>query len=180
MQDDGVRRRGTNVTKTSSRFALVLLVASVFWGGLEQKAKAAINIITAKIEAGSIRISGRATKGSAQIYWQESDTGEKTDRNGKFNFYTTDVPQTCVGQLRVGDELREVVISNCGPAGPRGPQGQAGPPGPKGERGDPGPQGPKGDAGPPGPKGEQGEPGPKGDKGDRGEPGPAGPPGNKG
>lgn len=135
------------MTETTSRFAVVLVVAFVFLGGLERNAEAAINIITAKVEAGSIKISGRASKGNAQIYWEGSDTGERTDRNGRFKFYTTDLPQKCVGQLRVGEAVRQVVISNCGPVGPKGERGEAGPAGLKGERGEPGPAESKSDKG---------------------------------
>jgi hypothetical protein len=155
-----------------------VLLASVFYLVLPTAlVSAAINIIRAEVKAGSIEITGRATKGSAGIAWQGADTGKKTDRNGRFKFVTTDLPPTCVGELKIGNEVRKVVISNCGPVGPKGDRGEAGPPGPKGEkgdRGDPGAGGAKGD------KGDRGEPGPPGPKGDRGEAGPPGPPGPQG
>ena len=168
------------------RTSQILLALLVSWACLGQNAEAAINIITAEVQAGSVKISGRATKGSASIYWQGSDTSNKTDRNGKFKLFTTDLPQTCVGELRVGEETRQVVISNCGPAGPKGERGEAGPPGPKGEKGDKGergevgPLGPKGGKADKGERGEAGPPGLKGEKGDKGERGEAGLPGPKG
>ncbi len=163
-----------------TRFTLSLLLTLGAFVCVVKGASAAINIIRAEVKAGSIEISGRATKGSANIYWQGIDTGSKTSQNGKFKIFTTELPPTCVGELKVSEETRKVVISNCGPVGPKGERGEAGPHGPSGEKGETGEKGERGEVGPLGPRGEKGEmgdqgkagpPGPKGDKGDKGESG---------
>jgi len=148
------------VAGLGTRFTLSLLLTLGAFVCVVKGASAAINIIRAEVKAGSIEISGRATKGSANIYWQGIDTGSKTSQNGKFKIFTTELPPTCVGELKVSEETRKVVISNCGPAGPKGERGEAGPHGLRGERGE---NGERGEAGPPGPKGDKGEKGNKGE-----------------
>ncbi len=153
------------MARLGTRFTLSLLLTLGAFVCVVKEASAAINIIRAEIKAGSIEISGRATKGSANIYWQGIDTGSKTSQNGKFKIFTTELPPKCVGELKVSEETRKVVISNCGPVGPKGERGEAGPPGPRGERGE---MGERGAAGPPGPKGDKGEKGNKGESGVKG------------
>jgi hypothetical protein len=159
---------GANVAGLGTRFTLFLLLTFGAYVCAVKGASAAINVIRAEVKAGSIEISGRATKGSANIYWQGIDTGSKTSQNGKFKIFTTELPPTCVGELKVSEETRMVVISNCGPVGPKGDRGEAGPIGPRGEKGDRGEAGP---IGPRGEKGDRGEAGPPGSKGDKGESG---------
>lgn len=162
---------GADVAGMRLRFSLVASAALVAGAGLAQPAAADINISTARVKDGSILITGRATGRYETVSWQGADTGVKTNRYGRFRFVTTDLPPSCVGDLKIGQEERKVVIGNCGPVGPKGEkgdegdkgaQGPAGAPGPKGEKGD---KGERGDAGTPGPKGDKGDKGDKGEKG---------------
>lgn len=141
-----------------------------------------ITVYDARIEAGDLRISGIVRKSGLVVVLDE-DISVIADKAGRFSFRLPYMPQNCVATLKVGDDEREVVVANCGPAGQPGPAGQAGPAGPVGETGPQGMAGlpgPQGIPGPQGMMGSKGEDGLNGDQGPRGEPGPKGEAGPRG
>lgn len=150
-----------------------------------------ITVSDARIEAGDLRISGLVRKSGIAVVLDD-DISVVSDRRGRFSFRLPYMPSNCVATLKAGEDEREAVVANCGPAGqpgpagqtgaagergPIGPQGDAGPPGPQGKVGPKGEDGLNGDQGPRGEPGAKGDPGPRGDDGPRGATGPSGPPG---
>jgi hypothetical protein len=167
------------------------LAAAIVWAGAAQ---AEIRIDEARIAAGELRISGRATARNAQVTLDD-DIATTSDRQGRFSFRVAYRPEGCTAVIRAGEEAREIVVADCAPAGPQGPPGATGPAGPVGaagergpvgERGPPGERGVPGERGAPGERGPAGERGPPGERGAAGErgadgaPGPVGPPGPPG
>src|SRR5688572_1620258 len=125
-----------------------------------------ITAISAQLDAGELRISGR-------------------------NFSLTPLPRVLVGtegsgfiELAVNSATSDLIIATLDPLTPPATYAvivhfgarvgvvafaaAIGAQGPKGDPGDPGERGPSGEQGPPG---DQGEPGPPGERGERGEPG---------
>lgn len=153
-----------------------------------------ITIYDARIEAGDLRISGVVRKSGIAVVLDD-DISVLADKRGRFSFRLPYMPSNCVATLKAGEDEREAVVANCGPAGqpgqagqpgtigergPAGSQGMAGPPGPQGKIGPKGEDGLNGDQGPRGEQGLKGDPGPRGDDGPRGATGPSGPPGMAG
>ncbi|MCJ2033936.1 collagen-like protein [Methylobacterium sp. J-068] len=132
-----------------------------------------IQVYDARFENGDLRISGSVRKGGTVVVLDE-DISIIADSRGRFVFRLPYVPTNCIATLKAGEDEREAVIANCGPAGQPGPKGETG------GKGETGPAGPQGVAGPPGPQGPKGEPGAKGEPGDKGEPGAKGETGPKG
>jgi hypothetical protein len=136
-------------------FAVVLAAVST-------PAVAEIRIRDALIEGGSLIIRGRADPHATVVL---DDTHMVTaGRLGGFRFQVEYLPTSCIGTLRMGNQVRRVVIANCGPRGEPGPKGDIGPRGPAGPTG---PGGPPGSAGAAGPRGDTGPPGPPGPAGER-------------
>jgi hypothetical protein len=144
-----------------------------------------IQVYDARFENGDLRISGSVRKPGTVVVLDE-DISIIADSRGRFVFRLPYVPTNCIATLKAGEDEREAVIANCGPAGQPGPKGETGQKGETGDKGETGPAGPQGVAGLPGPQGPKGEPGmkgeagPKGELGAKGEPGPKGDTGSKG
>ncbi len=111
-------------------------------------ALAQIRIDEARIVAGDLRVSGRAKPNTVITFDERHET--RSTSGGFFTFRLQYLPSDCVGTLKAGEESRDVVIPNCGPAGTAGAAGPAGP------KGDAGPQGIAGAVGPAGPSGSAG------------------------
>lgn len=144
-----------------------------------QVASQPIQVYDARFENGDLRISGSVRKPGMVVVLDE-DISIIADSRGRFVFRLPYVPTNCIATLKAGEDEREAVIANCGPAGQPGPKGETGQKGDAGDRGETGPAGPQGVAGLPGPQGPKGEPGPRGETGPKGEAGPKGEPGPKG
>lgn len=78
-------------------------------------AQAAVNIKEATIENGQVFIAGKQAQRRAAISWEGVALGINSDRDGDFKFATADLPEDCVGRLKVGTEERDVVVNNCTP-----------------------------------------------------------------
>jgi hypothetical protein len=120
----------------------VTTVCGITWGG---NAHAEILITTAAISGGELVIVGRVRRPrdpGVQIKINPSKTVQvESTATGGFRWIGPEFPSTCKIEIASGEEKREVLIQNCGPAEPPGPPGPAGPPGQTG------PAGPKGDPG---------------------------------
>lgn len=138
-----------------------------------------IQVYDARFENGDLRISGSVRKPGTVVVLDE-DISIIADSRGRFVFRLPYVPTNCIATLKAGEDEREAVIANCGPAGQPGPKGETGQKGDTGDRGETGPAGPQGVAGLPGPQGPKGEPGAKGEPGVKGETGARGEGGPKG
>jgi hypothetical protein len=144
-----------------------------------QVASQPIQVYDARFENGDLRISGSVRKPGTVVVLDE-DISIIADSRGRFVFRLPYVPTNCIATLKAGEDEREAVIANCGPAGQPGPKGETGQKGDAGDKGETGPAGPQGVAGLPGPQGPKGEPGPRGETGPKGEAGPRGEAGPKG
>jgi Protein of unknown function (DUF1566) len=90
-------------------------VALVFLAMVVSSAQA-IHIDEATIQNGQVFIAGDQAQRRAAISWEGVALGISTNNGGAFNFNTTDLPEDCVGRLKIGTEERDVVINNCTPA----------------------------------------------------------------
>lgn len=138
-----------------------------------------IQVYDARFENGDLRISGSVRKAGTTVILDE-DISVIADSRGRFVFRLPHMPNNCVATLKSGEDEREVVVGNCGPAGQPGPKGEAGAKGEPGAKGEAGAKGEDGATGPQGVAGLQGSPGPQGVPGAKGETGPKGEAGPKG
>jgi len=160
--------------------------AILFLSGATSSASAdAIRILRADIAQGELHVGGSVGQPGVAVSLDDKFSAT-SDKTGVFIFRVPYLPPSCIVMLTAGQEHRQAVIANCGPAGPPGPKGDVGPPGEAGVAGPAGPHGPEGPLGPPGAVGERGpigvkgDPGPTGPVGSRGPAGPEGPPGPPG
>jgi hypothetical protein len=91
---------------------VVLLVLVIFFSSAE----AVINITEAVIQDGVVHVQGNQAPSSAAIFWEGVALGVSSNPGGAFKFDTTDLPEDCVGRLKIGTEKRDVVINDCTPA----------------------------------------------------------------
>jgi hypothetical protein len=76
----------------------------------------------ARIGQGDLWVSGEVDEPNSAITLDDS-FGEKTDQQGRFEFRLPYHPATCTVLLKAGQQVRPVVIENCGQRGPPGPPG---------------------------------------------------------
>ncbi len=76
-------------------------------------AQAEIKIEKAQIKNGAIYVEGGRAQRNAAISWQGNPLGINSNRGGNFRFETADLPEDCVGRLKIGTEERDVVIKYC-------------------------------------------------------------------
>lgn len=79
---------------------------------------AGINIKEATIQNGQVFIAGDQAQRRAAISWEGVALGIDSNNGGAFQIITTNLPADCIGQLQIGNEVRDVVINNCTPAPP--------------------------------------------------------------
>jgi hypothetical protein len=105
-------------------------------------AHAEILITTAAISGGELVIVGRVRRPrdpAVQIKINPNKTVQvESTSTGGFRWIGLEFPSTCKVEITSGEDKREVLIQNCGPAGPPGPPGPPGQMGPAGPKGDPG------------------------------------------
>jgi hypothetical protein len=91
----------------SMAVGLLFLLGYVSW------IEAAINITQAVIRDGVVHVRGNQAPSSAAIFWEGVALGDSSNSRGAFKFETTDLPEDCVGRLKIGTEKRDVVIHGC-------------------------------------------------------------------
>jgi hypothetical protein len=99
--------------------ALILLF------GAACPAAAEFVIREARIGQGDLWVAGDVNVPNTPITLDDSFT-EMTDGEGRFRFRLAYHPATCTVLLKAGEQIRAVVIENCGQRGPAGPPGPSG------------------------------------------------------
>jgi hypothetical protein len=85
--------------------------------GFAAQVEAVINIKVATIDNGVVHVEGDQAPKSTAVVWQGVALANvQTTNGGAFKFDTTVRPASCVGNLNIGLEERDVVIANCTPS----------------------------------------------------------------
>ena len=90
--------------------------------GASVPATAAFVINDARIGQGDLLVRGEVDEPNSTITLDDSFS-ERTDQQGRFEFRLQYHPATCTVLLKAGQQVRPVVIENCGQRGPSGPPG---------------------------------------------------------
>ena len=76
----------------------------------------ALEVGSARIQSGEVRVMGKGAAPGASIYWQNVAVTTATG-GGSFSFTTASIPTTCVGKLSNGAATLFIAVSGCSASG---------------------------------------------------------------